>query len=42
MKKRGFSSLDELSKKANANLEWFWMEVEKEIGIMWDKPYDKI
>lgn len=42
IKKHNLSSLEELSKKANENLEWFWKEVEKEIGIVWDKPYEKI
>jgi len=42
MKKQNISTLDELSKKANNDLEWFWKEVEKEIGIVWDKPYQKI
>jgi len=42
MKKQNLSSLEELSKKANENLEWFWQEVEREIGIVWDKPYEKI
>ena len=42
MKKHNISSLDDLSKKANIDLEWFWHAVEKEIGIIWDKHYDKI
>lgn len=42
MKKFGVSSLQELSHRANQNPEWFWQEVSKEIGILWDKPYTKI
>ena len=42
MKKHHISSLEELSTKANNNLEWFWQEVEKEIGIVWDKKYEKV
>ena len=42
MQKYNISSLDELSKKASDDLEWFWREVEKYVGIVWDKPYEKI
>ena len=39
MQKYNISSLDELSKKAITNLEWFWESVDKDIGIVWDSPY---
>src|SRR3990167_6162952 len=42
MKKYDISTLQELSRRANKNLEWFWQEMDKEIGIIWDKPYTKI
>lgn len=42
MKKHGISSLEDLSKKANKDLEWFWQAVEKELEIVWDKQYEKI
>ncbi len=42
MKKHNISSLDELSKKARDDVEWFWQSVDKDIGIVWDLPYDKI
>ncbi|MDH3677540.1 MAG: AMP-binding protein [Nitrosopumilus sp.] len=42
MKKLNIPSLDQLSKKANKDLEWFWREVEKHIGIVWDEPYEKV
>ncbi|MEO2201693.1 MAG: AMP-binding protein [Nitrosopumilus sp.] len=41
MKKYNISSLDELSKKAKNDLEWFWQSVDKDIGIVWDVPYEK-
>ena len=41
MQKYNISSLDELSKKATKNLEWFWESVDKDIGIVWDSPYTK-
>jgi acetyl-CoA synthetase len=42
MKTHNISSLDELSKKAKDDVEWFWQSVDKDIGIVWDSPYDKI
>ncbi len=42
MKLHGISSLEELSKKANEDLEWFWKEVEQYVGIVWDNPYRKV
>ena len=38
MKKHNVSTLEQLSEKANDDLEWFWKEVERYIGIIWDKP----
>lgn len=42
MEKHHISSLEELSNKAQGDLEWFWKEVEKEIGIVWDEPYQTV
>ena len=42
MQKHGLSSLSELSKKAKDELEWFWQEVDKDIGVVWDSPYSQI
>lgn len=42
MKKHGLSSLSELSTKAKDELEWFWREVDKDIGVIWDSPYSKV
>ena len=41
MKKHDISSLDELCILSKNNLEWFWESVDKDIGIVWDKPYTK-
>ena len=41
MKKHDISSLNELSKKAKENLEWFWESVDEDIGVVWDAPYTK-
>ena len=42
MKKHNISSIEELGKISTENLEWFWSQVDKDIGIVWDKPYEKI
>ena len=42
MQKHGLSSLSELSKKAKDELEWFWQEVDKDIGVVWDSPYSQV
>ena len=42
MENLGISSLEQLSKKANEDTEWFWKEVEKYCNIVWDTPYHKI
>lgn len=42
MKKNNISSLNELVYRANHNLEWFWQEVDKDIGIVWDVSYNKV
>jgi len=39
MQKHNISSLEELSKKANDDLGWFWKSVDEDIGIIWDTPY---
>jgi len=41
MKKHNISSFEELSKKSIEDLEWFWESVDKDIGIVWDVPYEK-
>ncbi len=42
MKKHDISTLEQLTEKANNDLEWFWKEVEKYGEIVWDKPYQKV
>ena len=41
MQKHNISSLEELSERSKKNPEWFWQLVDKDIGIVWDKPYTK-
>ena len=42
MKKFDISSLEELSKKSIDEVDWFWEQVSQDIGIVWDKHYEKI
>ena len=42
MQKQNISSLDELSKKAKDDPEWFWRAVEKDVGIVWNTPYTTV
>ncbi len=41
MQKHSVSSIEELSRKAKENLEWFWESVDQDIGVVWDAPYTK-
>jgi len=42
MKKHNISSLTELSDKAKSNLDCYWKAVDEDIGIVWEKNYEKI
>lgn len=42
MKKHNIKTLDELSSKAKNNLEWFWRNVDEDIGIVWHKKYHSV
>jgi len=42
MKKHNISTLQDLSQKANQNLDWFWQEVNNYFGIVWDKKYSRV
>ncbi|NIP61788.1 MAG: AMP-binding protein, partial [Nitrosopumilaceae archaeon] len=42
MKTHNLDSLNSLYEKSIDNLEWFWKQVEKDIGIVWNEPYSKV
>ena len=42
MKRHNIQTLAELSTKAKNDLQWFWKEVEQDVGVIWDKSYDSI
>ena len=41
MQKHSIDSLEELSRAAKDNLQWFWESIGEDIGIVWDRPYTK-
>ena len=42
MQRRNIATLEELSKRASDDLEWFWKSVDEDIGIVWDVPYTSV
>ena len=42
MEKHEIDSLEELSIKAKQDPSWFWRAVSEDVGIVWDKPYQKV
>lgn len=42
MQKHSIRSTRALYKKCVENIEWFWKEVEKEVGIVWTQKYKKV
>ena len=42
MQKHSIQSLEELSKKASHDLNWFWKIVDEDIGIVWEKKYSQV
>jgi acetyl-CoA synthetase len=42
MNKHGYTSMDKLYQSIADDPGWFWGEVEKELGITWLSPYNKV
>ncbi|HLF87060.1 MAG TPA: AMP-binding protein, partial [Nitrospiria bacterium] len=42
MDKHGIRDYDELISRSVNNIEWFWEEALKDLGVEWYRPYDKI
>ncbi|HVE76640.1 MAG TPA: AMP-binding protein [Actinomycetota bacterium] len=42
MDRNGISSYEELVERSVADVEWYWSEAEKDLGLEWARPYDKI
>ncbi len=42
MDKHGIRDYDELISRSVNDIEWFWEEAVKDLGVEWYRPYDKI
>ena len=42
MKKHGISSYQELVKKANGDIAWYWDAVNDDLGLEWVRKYDSV
>lgn len=42
MQKHGVTSFQELHEKSVREMSWFWSEMEKFLGLVWKKPYEKV
>lgn len=42
MKKHKINSYDELIKRSNEDTEWFWQACLEDLGLKWQRPFEKI
>lgn len=42
MQRHDISTYEEIIRRSIDDIEWFWAEVEKDLGIEWIEPYDKV
>lgn len=42
MRKHGMDCVADLLKKSTEDIEWFWDEAIKDMGLSWSQPYDKV
>ncbi len=42
MQKHGLSSYQELLVRSTSDIEWFWKEMDRELGLVWQKPYERV
>lgn len=42
MQKHGLASFEELYARSVEDMQWFWNRVERELGIVWRKPYTRV
>ncbi|MBI1973884.1 AMP-binding protein [Candidatus Micrarchaeota archaeon] len=42
MRKHNIKTYDELVRKSTQDVEWFWGECERDLGVVWDAPYSKV
>jgi acetyl-CoA synthetase len=42
MDEHGIKTYEELLERAASDIEWFWREAERSLGLEWFKPYEKV
>jgi acetyl-CoA synthetase len=42
MRRHGIRDHDELVRRSSADTSWFWDAALKDLGVIWDRPYDKV
>jgi acetyl-CoA synthetase len=42
MKLHGIATYEDLLRRSTEDVAWFWGEVEKELGLQWIRPYDRV
>jgi len=42
MRRHGIRDYDELVRRSTADTSWFWDSALKDLGVVWDRPYEKV
>ncbi|MBC8498575.1 AMP-dependent synthetase, partial [Candidatus Bathyarchaeota archaeon] len=42
MERHGLNDYRDLIQRSVKDIEWFWSEAEKELGVEWFQPYSKV
>src|SRR6185436_18842998 len=42
MRRHGIRDYDELVRRSTADTSWFWDAALKDLGVVWDRPYEKV
>jgi acetyl-CoA synthetase len=42
MKAHGIATYDDLIRRSTSDTEWFWDAALKDLGVKWQKPYDRV
>jgi len=42
MARHGIGSYEEMVRRSVEDVAWYWSEVERDLGLEWDRPYDRV
>jgi len=42
MSRHGIQSYDEMVRRSLDDVEWYWSQVERDLGLEWIRPYDRV